>query len=39
MHSGLGEVMEGTKTVQSTGSSFQGIVYAQLREGADGKHR
>ncbi len=26
MHSGLGEVMEGTKTVQSTGSSFQGIV-------------
>jgi methyl-accepting chemotaxis protein len=26
MHAGLGEVMEGTKTVQSTGSSFQGIV-------------
>lgn len=26
MHSGLSEVMEGTKTVQSTGTSFEGIV-------------
>ncbi len=26
MHTGLAEVMQGTKTVQSTGSSFQGIV-------------
>ncbi|MGN0941648.1 MAG: methyl-accepting chemotaxis protein [Selenomonadaceae bacterium] len=26
MHAGLAEVMNGTKTVQSTGSSFQGIV-------------
>ncbi len=26
MHSGLQQVMDGTKTVQSTGSSFQGIV-------------